>query len=209
MQKNLGMTIYRMTCGFAGRLSVLCLVVIGLGACSDNENPSVEIATENTHEINAEHITRHIARLASDEFEGRAPATPGGLKTREYIASEMARLGMQTVAGDSYFHKVPLVEMTVTDESWFSIGPGVSANGRQTRMTKGDEIVFWSNRVAEKISFEDSDLIFIGYGVVAPEYDWNDYEGVDVTGKTVVMLVNDPGFATQDANLFNGNSMTS
>ncbi len=155
-------------------------------------------------DITAEDMKRHIRTLASDAFEGRAPMTPGGEKTRDYIAGELARIGFQPV-GQSYFHKVPMVEATLDPAaSHFRVTGPSGPRYLQYR----NEIVYWTKRVADKVAFEGSDLIFVGYGVVAPEQKWNDYAGVDVKGKTVVVLVNDPGFLTGDAALFSGKAMT-
>ncbi len=150
--------------------------------------------------VTAFDLAAHIEILASDEFEGRAPGTDGGEKTREYIAKEYERIGLEPL-GESYFHRVPMVEATLEPEkSNFSI------NGEP--LGYGDDVVYWTKRVEETVAIADSDVVFVGYGVVAPEYQWNDYEGLDVAGKTVVMLVNDPGFATEDPALFNGRAMT-
>lgn len=154
--------------------------------------------------ITGEGLARHIKILASDAFEGRAPTTPGGEKAREYIAGEYQRLGLEPI-NDSYFQNVPMVETTLDPaQSYFRVN---SASGPRDLGLK-TEIVYWTKRVVDDVSFDDSEMVFVGYGIIAPEYGWNDYEGVDVTGKTVVMLVNDPGFATQDPDLFNGNAMT-
>ena len=154
--------------------------------------------------ITAEELASHIKTLSSDEFEGRAPTTAGGEKTRAYIADEFQRLGLEPVNG-SYFQSVPMLESTLDPEQ-----SSLTINGPSGERSLGyrDEAVFWTKRAEETVTFENSDVVFVGYGVVAPEYGWNDYEGIDATGKTVVMLVNDPGFATQDPELFNGNAMT-
>ncbi|MEO1241298.1 MAG: M28 family metallopeptidase [Pseudomonadota bacterium] len=155
-------------------------------------------------DISSQDLARHIATLASDAFEGRAPGTPGGEKTRAYIASEYERIGLEPI-GDSFEQPVPIVESTLQpDSSSFS----VSINGEARDLEYRTDVVYWTKRAEENVEFADSELVFVGYGVVAPEYDWNDYDGVDVEGKTVVILVNDPGFATQDPDLFNGNAMT-
>jgi len=146
-------------------------------------------------------LRERIATLASDEFEGRAPATRGGKKTRDYLISEMKKIGLKPGNGDSYEQDVPVIEITADPaQSFFSI------DGKP--LVYGPEAVYWTKRVQEEVAFDDSQLVFVGYGVVAPEYGWNDYEGVDVKGKTVVILVNDPGYATEDEALFNGRSMT-
>lgn len=154
-----------------------------------------------TAELDEPGLRKRIETLASDEFGGRAPATSGGEKTRQYLIDEMQKIGLKPGNGESYEQSVPLVELTADpNRSEFSI------NG--TQLGYGNEIVFWTKRIEENVSFSDSELIFVGYGIVAPEFGWNDYEGIDVKGKTVVTLVNDPGYATQDPELFNGSSMT-
>jgi Zn-dependent M28 family amino/carboxypeptidase len=155
-------------------------------------------------EIAGDDLRQRVEILASDEFEGRAPATPGGEKTRDYIAGEFKRLGLEPVGG-SYFQDVPMVEATLDPSA--SYVRFNTPKGEQALEYKKD-VVFGTKRVEESVSFENSDVIFAGYGVVAPEYQWNDFEGVDVKGKTIIVLINDPGFLTKDASLFNGNAMT-
>ncbi|MAC39137.1 MAG: peptidase M28 [Oceanicaulis sp.] len=150
-------------------------------------------------------MRRMISTLADDEFEGRAPATPGGIAASQWIADEMARIGLEPGYEGSYFQPVPLLEVTL-DESTSSFD--IAHNGEPLGLTTNEDVVFWTKRAADEVSLDGSDLVFVGYGVVAPEYGWNDYEGVDVEGKTVVMLVNDPGYADPDSGLFNGNAMT-
>ncbi|MEM9704927.1 MAG: M28 family metallopeptidase [Pseudomonadota bacterium] len=146
-------------------------------------------------------LRRHLETLASDDFEGRAPATSGGERTRDYLINEAKRIGLKPGVGEGYEQTVPLVEVTLDPkQSEFTV------DGEPLKY--GDEAIYWTKRVVDAVAFDDSDMVFVGYGVVAPEYGWNDYEGLDVTGKTVVMLVNDPGFATGDAALFNGRAMT-
>ncbi len=165
---------------------------------------SKETAYQTSPAITGDDLAHHITILSSDGFEGRAPATPGGGKTRQYIAGQYERLGMKPV-GDSYFQRVPMVEATLNPETSFF---RINTESETKDLEYKKDVVYWTKRVEENLSFENSEMVFVGYGVVAPEYGWNDYEGVDVTGKTVVMLVNDPGFATQDPALFNGNAMT-
>lgn len=150
-------------------------------------------------------MRRMISTLADDEFEGRAPATPGGIAASQWIADEMARIGLEPGYEGSYFQPVPLLEVTL-DESTSSFD--IAHNGEPLGLTTNEDVVFWTKRAADEVSLDSSDLVFVGYGVVAPEYGWNDYEGVDVEGKTVVMLVNDPGYADPESGLFNGNAMT-
>ena len=173
------------------------------GASSEttSETMSADAEQVTLASVSEENLRARIATLASDEFEGRAPATPGGAKTREWLINEMKSIGLEPGNGDSYEQPVPLVELTVQPDA-----SSLSINGEVLEL--GPETVYWTKRVEEDVAFTDSDLVFVGYGVVAPEYGWNDYDGVDVTGKTVVILVNDPGYATEDPELFNGRSMT-
>jgi Zn-dependent M28 family amino/carboxypeptidase len=154
--------------------------------------------------ITPEALARHIKVLASDEFEGRAPTTPGGEKARNYIAAEYKRIGLEPVGG-SYFQNADMVETTVDPATSYL---RVDANGETRNIAYKTEAVWFTKRVRPEVSFDNSDMVFVGYGIIAPEYQWNDYEGLDVKGKTVVILVNDPGFATKDPALFTGNAMT-
>ncbi|MBS3770871.1 MAG: M20/M25/M40 family metallo-hydrolase [Bacteroidales bacterium] len=152
-----------------------------------------------------EDIEQHIETLSSDEFEGRAPATPGGRKTVEYIETEFEDIGLSPAVNGSYRQAVPLLEITGRDFSDLTIS---SENQNIHSFSYANEMVIGTNRRKENISIEDSEIVFAGYGIVAPEYGWNDYEGIDVEGKTVVVLVNDPGFATKDEEMFTGEAMT-
>ena len=159
-----------------------------------------------SEEIIESNIHRHVDVLASDEFEGRAPGSEGGEKTKKYLKNEFKRLGLSPIQNNFYL-EVPLSKMTVNlNESFLSIGNIERANSQPLKA--GSEAVYWTKRVNEEVSIRSSELVFVGYGIVAPEFGWNDYKNIDVTGKTVVMLINDPGFATEDPNLFNGRAMT-
>lgn len=177
------------------RLATLFLAAL-LSACTT--------ATTPLDSITAEDLAAHIKTLASDEFGGRAPASPGEKKTIEYLRDHFGRLGLQPGNGDSYLQQVPLVEMSNQAQAPLRISAGETV----LTLDFGTQAVTWTKRVVEETALRDSELVFVGYGIVAPEYDWNDYADVDVKGKTVVMLVNDPGFATGDPELFNGERMT-
>ncbi len=162
------------------------------------------VPTRGLDAITVDGLATHIGVLASDEFEGRAPATPGEEKTIAYLTQEFRRLGLQPGNGDSFVQRFPVVSITGTPTGDLRVaGPS-----GEKRFAFKKEFVAWTRRVVPASSVANSDMIFVGYGVVAPEYDWNDYAGIDARGKTVVMLVNDPGFATKDTALFNGNAMT-
>ena len=154
----------------------------------------------------ASDLSRRIERLASDKFEGRAPSTRGGKAASQYIADEMASAGLSPMGENgTFFQAVELTAATVLPTSTLSI------QNADTQVLDGnstENAVFWTKRLQKSVSVENSELVFVGYGVNAPEFGWNDYAGLDVEGKTVVMLVNDPGFATKDEKLFKGNSMT-
>ena len=180
-------------------LSTALFTACGNGDAETSTNdPS---ATTSTFDLG-----RRIEKLASDEFQGRAPSTAGGQAASQYIADEMSKAGLAP-AGENgtYFQAVELTAMTVLPSSSMTITAGEETLINADQNTNS---VFWTKRLDSSVSVSDAELVFVGYGVNAPEYGWNDYEGLDVKGKTVVMLVNDPGFATKDANLFNGNAMT-
>ena len=149
-------------------------------------------------------LHEHIAVLASDEFEGRAPATPGEEKTINYLQSEFEALGIGPGNGDSYFQSVSVTEITTASDAVLTF----SGSNYSTELEYATEMIVGSQQQISTTSIVDSELVFVGYGVVAPERNWNDYAGIDVAGKTVVILVNDPGYATQDPDVFNGNAMT-
>jgi Zn-dependent M28 family amino/carboxypeptidase len=155
--------------------------------------------------INAENLDQRIRVLAADSMEGRAPASAGEERTVAYLEREFRRMGLEPANGDRYTQDVPLVSLT-TDPAAARFT--VRGDGGTSRFTYGPEYMAWTTRVVASVDVDHSEMIFVGYGIVAPEYNWNDYEGLDVAGKTVVMLVNDPGFTTQDPDLFTGEAMT-
>jgi Zn-dependent M28 family amino/carboxypeptidase len=139
--------------------------------------------------------------LASDEFEGRAPGTPGEAKATAYIAEQMKKAGLKPAGPNgSWFQDVPFVETRVDGSARFEVA---AASGRASFEPRKD-FVLWSMRPDSVLA--DSPLIFVGYGITAPERDWDDFAGIDVRGKTIVVLVNDPGSA--DPTLFDGKAMT-
>lgn len=172
-------------------------VAVSLFACSpQNENNFVV--------IDGAKIADHVKVLASDEFGGRMPFTEYETKTVEYLEDQFEQMGVEPGNGDSYFQEVPMVEIEAENMSDLH----VEGSDFSKDYTFKDEFVALTRRVADSISINHSELVFAGYGVVAPEYEWNDYEGIDVTGKTVVVLVNDPGFGTSDSTFFKGDAMT-
>ena len=148
---------------------------------------------------------RHVETLASDEFGGRAPGSPGEELTVNYLVKHFEQLGLEPGNGDSYTQDVPLAWVEATNKPQLVISGG---EGEALSFAYGTDQVMWTRKQVPEASIEDSELVFVGYGINSPERGWNDYEGIDVSGKTVVMLINDPGYATQDPKLFNGNAMT-
>ena len=159
--------------------------------------------TENTNSKTIKNLHYLIKELSSDEMQGRNPGTEGAKITKNFIASEFKKNGL-TPLDKTFFQEVPAVSSLVVDKSFFTI----SFRDQDKKFDYGSEVVFWSKRNKGEQIIRSSDLVFVGYGIVAPEYKWNDYAGVDVKGKTVVMLVNDPGFDTGKLRLFNGSAMT-
>lgn len=149
-------------------------------------------------DINA--IKADIKTLSSDKFEGREPSGVGEKLTTDLLIKEFKALGLKPGNGNSYTQAVPMVSITSTPINGLSIADLVFEFPKN--------YVASSRKTQKNIELKDSELVFVGYGINAPEYDWNDYKHVDVTGKTVVILVNDPGFATQNNQLFEGNTMT-
>ncbi len=143
--------------------------------------------------------------LSSDAFEGRAPGTPGEEKTLAYLAQEFARVGLKPGNNGSWFQDVPLVEITARNVSPLTF----TGAGQPIALAYGPDMVVGTYQVTPKIAVANSDVVFVGYGINAPEKGWNDYAGVDVRGKTVLILVNDPDYEKPTpGGDFNGRAMT-
>lgn len=145
-----------------------------------------------------------VWRLSSDDFEGRRPGTPGEDKTVAYLTDQFRNLGLKPGNGQSFVQLVPMVETATGADAELSVA------GRQgtIRLASGKDMVIWSKPGLPEAELRRSDLVFVGYGIVAPEFGWNDYEGVDVHGKTVMVLSNDPGYGSKDPKTFRGGAMT-
>jgi Zn-dependent M28 family amino/carboxypeptidase len=150
------------------------------------------------------HIRSTIQILSSDAFGGRAPGSPGEQLTIDYIAKLFKAYGLAPANQGSYFQDVPLVQITADPDTSLN----VSGADAPLRFAYAQDMVVSTARPEETVSLQKSPLVFAGYGIVAPEYQWDDYAGLDVKGKTVVVLVNDPGYATGDPKLFEGKTMT-
>lgn len=179
-----------------GSLSI-SLVLVMAPLAAEESNP--------VKQIDKHGLLEHISTLASDEFGGRAPMSEGERLTLNYLEKQFREMGLEPMFGDSYRQAVPLVSIEASPDMALSVS---DMEGNLQSYAYGTQVMLGSPQVSEENGLNRSELVWVGYGIVAPEYNWNDYDGIDVTGKTVVILVNDPGFATQNPELFNGNSMT-
>lgn len=160
------------------------------------DSAALAAITENTYKA-------HVTHLSSDEFLGRKPFTKGDTLTVEYMEKQFKDLGLEPGNGDSYFQEVPLVEITSQPKNTVLTFQGESGSVTANHL---DDYVIGSRHLKDNIDISESALVFVGFGIVAPEFDWNDYEGLDVKGKTVVAMVSDPG--RYDQNLFKADTMT-
>ena len=185
---------------FKTYLGVLSLAF--LSACSTNENTGND--TDGLATISADSLKKHVAVLASDDFMGRMPFTEGETKTITYLQQQYAAVGLEPGNGNSYLQDVPMVNIEAKAAPTMQVQSGKGA----ITLKAFDDYVIWTDRTEANISLNNSELVFAGYGVVAPEYGWNDYAGLDVKGKVVLVMVNDPGFWGGDTTLFKGKEMT-
>jgi Zn-dependent M28 family amino/carboxypeptidase len=153
--------------------------------------------------ITAAAYRAHVEALSADEMEGRQPGSDAARKTVEYLEKEYLELGMQPIAGGDFRQDVALVEITGSNQSL-----SFSRGGGQLALAYGEDMVIASRRVQPEASIAGSEVVFVGYGIHAPESAWDDYAGLDMRGKTALILINDPGFATGDESLFAGKAMT-
>lgn len=184
------------------RLALLAL--LGLAACSTASDtaavPDVALPA-----MPMDLMKQATQTLSSDAFEGRAPGTPGEAKTLAYLVDQFQKAGLQPGNKGSWFQDVPLVAITARNVSPLTFTGGSQAMS----LSYGPDMVVGTYRVTPKIAVKDSPVVFVGYGINAPEKGWNDYAGVDVKGKTVVILVNDPDWETAGLQgEFNGQAMT-
>jgi len=161
--------------------------------------------------IDGKAVLEHTKVLASDAFEGRAPGTKGEDLTVAYLVEQLRKIGLQPGNPDgSWVQAVPLVGVSVQGSPSLTFRKGAT----ERRLAWRDDYVAWTKRVAERVSLDASDLVFVGYGVQAPEFGWDDYKGLDLRGKTMVVLVGDPPVPDPakpgelDSRAFGGKAMT-
>ncbi len=152
--------------------------------------------------IDTERFITYVKTLSADEFLGRKPFTKGDTLTVNYIAEEFQKIGLEPGNGESFFQEVPMIEITSAP------GPALTfrQGNNQIQLAYLDDYVIGSQRTDAQIDITGTELVFAGFGIVAPEYQWDDYAGLDASGKTVVVMVGDPGF--YDKGLFKGDTMT-
>lgn len=164
---------------------------------------SLNTAFAQTSDLYRTEFTGWIRTLGSDEFAGRKPMTESEQKTIDYLAGEFRRLGLRPAFGDSYFQPVGIISTTVRPEK--DVIPVKAAKGK-TVLRFQDDVMIWTARATDKVCLKNTEYVFCGFGIDAPEYGWNDFAEADVKGKIVIAMVNDPGF--YDESLFRGRNMT-
>lgn len=179
---------------------LLTLPLLMFSGCNSG-NSKIDSSLES---ITKESLKSNISIIASDEFQGRAPSSAGEEKTINFLAEQFKQLGLKPANGESYFQEVSLMKIYSDKSMNFTISDGKN----KSALIFSQDYVGGTPQINDLIKFDNSEMVFIGYGINSPEFNWNDYQGLDVKGKTVVMLVNDPGYATSDSTLFDGKSMT-
>lgn len=187
------------------RLAPTCLafaLVLGCGSSLAQTAPASAPASA----INAAEFSTYLKAISSDQMEGRKPNTPGGQRAVDYIIAQFKRLGLQPGNHGQWLQTVPAVTTTLQHPE--AIHLDVAAAGKTESFAYGTDIVATTLQAKPQVKLNGSDIVFVGYGIDSPEWQWNDYKGLDVKGKTVIVLVNDPGYATGDPKLFKGRTMT-
>ncbi len=187
---------------YAFRKLIFLVPVILMVSCS--QKGSAVDHEDGLAAFSADSLKQHISVLASDSFMGRKPFTQGEVLTIDYLQKQFAAAGLEPGNGNSYLQEVPMVNIKTTAAPTMEVS---SAKGK-FNLKAPDDYVVWTEKTDPQITIKDADLVFAGFGVVAPEYNWNDYAGIDVKGKVVMVMVNDPGFSSGDTSLFKGKTMT-
>jgi Zn-dependent M28 family amino/carboxypeptidase len=176
------------------------VIILFIVACNQKTSSDSD---EGVASFNRDSIMQHIKILASDSFEGRKPFSAGETKAVHYMQNAFQQLGLEPGNDNSFIQDVPLVEITPVPDAVMKVqSPKGSFDLKRT-----DDFVITTQNTDSVVSLNNDELIFAGYGVVAPGYNWNDYAGIDVKGKVVLVMVNDPGYGV-DTTLFKGKTMT-
>lgn len=177
----------------------LITVILLAASCSGGDTIRRAAAT-----ITADELRDYTSTLGADSFMGRKPFTPGEAITAKYLSGELEKIGFRPAFGESWFQEVPMVEITTRVEGKVQI----TAGKESLELSAPDDIAIESPSDKQIVVLDDIPMVFCGFGIVAPEYGWNDYANIDVKGKCAVVLVNDPGLYTGDTTLFKGRQMT-
>jgi Zn-dependent M28 family amino/carboxypeptidase len=200
------------------RRLVSIIAVCGLAACSQQQAPAPASAASAaaassaampahafSPAIDAGDFAAHVQVLSSDAFGGREPGTQGEKRTTGYLIAQFKRMGLKPGNHGQWLQAVPVVSTELTNTG---VTLDIAASGKQLPLAYRDDMIVGTLQGKPAVALKDSDVVFVGYGVDAPEDHWNDYKGLDVKGKTVIVLVNDPGFGDSDPALFKGRAMT-
>jgi len=183
------------------RLTAFTFILALLSACQQNNKESDANAAVS---FSRDSLLEDIRILASDSFQGRKPFTKGEDLTVSFLTNKFQSFGLEPGNGSSFVQEVPLVEITPNPAPELLI----SAPKGNFKLKNRQDYVLTTQNTDSVVHWDNDELIFAGYGVVAPEYNWNDYAGIDVKGKIVLVMVNDPGYGTADSTLFKGKAMT-
>uniref|UniRef100_UPI00404798BB M28 family metallopeptidase n=1 Tax=Algoriphagus sp. TaxID=1872435 RepID=UPI00404798BB len=173
----------------------LAAIAILLVGCGDQSK---------SYQFQVADLEPNLIRLSSDEFLGRMPFTAGEEMATQFLESKFKEMGLEPGNGDSYFQEVPMVSIVSRPQQTIAFeGPQGAIQGAGL-----NDFVLWTQRTDSLVRIQDAEVVFAGFGIVAPEYGWDDYKNLDVKGKIVVVLINDPGFGSDDPTFFKGNTMT-
>ena len=177
---------------------VVCIAVLATHSCDS------ALSSEDPASISEATITTHIAELADDKYMGRMPFGPGDPLTVDYLVEQCKALGLKPGNNGSYTQSVPMVEITSTPNGSMTI----QTESGEKSYNFGSDYVIHCQKTVDQVNIEDAELVFCGFGINAPERDWNDFDGIDMNGKIAVVMVNDPGYGGDDSTFFKGNVMT-
>ena len=185
-------------CKVCGSIFIACKVLMTVSAfvTMGLTTASAQITQKQLQTESDEQLLREWTKVLShDEFGGRKPMTPYEDKTVNYLARQLEVIGLEPAFNGSWF------------QPFEPMGNKLAVSGKQkTVLRYPDDIIIWTSRATDKIDLKKAEYVFCGFGINAPEYGWNDYDGIDVKGKIVIAMVNDPGF--YDSQLFKGRNMT-
>lgn len=180
------------------------VLLVAFTACNSSKSEKATNEAEGTAALSTESYGRYLTQLASDELEGRKPFTSGETKTLQYLEQEFKELGVEPGNGGSYLQEVPMVDIKTSPAQQMA----VKGKGKNLVLQGREDYVLWTRRTEPSININNAEVVFAGFGIVAPEYNWNDYAGLDVKDKIVLIMVNDPGFYEEAPDKFKGRAMT-